>query len=219
MAASNPLSTRTIARIVLTVVVTLGTLYLLYEVRSVLLLIFISAFLAVALGPPVGWFRRRGVPRAASILLVYLTIAAGIVGIGLLIVPQVVSQVDQLAKDIPGYVDDLRKSDQFRKYDDKYHISEKLKEQALKLPSHLGDAAGALQSITVGVFGALVKLVTVLTMTFFLLLDGEGIAAFLLRLRGPEHEERFRTISGDVYRSISGYVAGNLAISLVAGLT
>src|SRR3954454_25124414 len=198
MAASNPLGTRTIARIVLTVVVTLAVLYLLYEVRSVLLLIAIAAFLAVALGPPVYWFRRRGVPRALSILLVYLTIALGIFGIGLLVVPQVVSQVDQLAKDLPHYVDDLSKNAEFRKYNKKYHIADKLKEQALKLPSHLADAAGALQSITVGVFGALVKLVTVLTMTFFLLLDGEGIAAFLLRLRGPEHEERFRTISGDV---------------------
>src|SRR3954466_14791693 len=103
MAAANTLSTRTIARIVLTVVVTLGTLYLLYQVRSVLLLIFIAGFLAVALGPPVGWFRRRHVPQALSILLVYLLIASGIVGIGLLIVPQVVSQVDQLAQDIPGY--------------------------------------------------------------------------------------------------------------------
>src|SRR3954452_22235571 len=219
MAGTSPLSTRTIARIVLTVVVTLGTLYLLYQVRSVLLLVFISAFLAVALGPSVYWFRRRRVPRGLSILIVYLLIAAGIVGIGLLIVPQVVSQVDQLAKDIPNYVSDVRKSKEFRKYDDKYHISQKLKEQAAKLPSHLGEAAGALQSITVGVFGALVKLVTVLTMTFFLLLDGERIAGFFLRQRGPENEERYRTIAGDVYRSNSGYVAGNLVISLIAGLT
>src|SRR4051812_20417233 len=218
MAGSSPLSTRTIARIVLTVVVTLGTLYLLYQVRSVLLLVFISAFLAVALGPPVYWFRRRRVPRGLSILIVYLLIAAGIVGIGLLIVPQVVSQVDQLAKDIPNYVSDLRKSKEFRKYDDKYHISKKLNEQAAKLPSHLGEAAGALQSITVGVFGALVKLVTVLTMTFFLLLDGERIAGFFLRLRGPDNEARYRGIASDVYRSISGYVAGNLFISVVAGL-
>src|SRR5690349_4507649 len=101
MAASNPLSTRTIARIVLTVVITLGVLYLLYQVRSVLMLIFISGFLAVALGPPVFYFRRRGVPQAMSILLVYLLIAGGIFGIGLLIVPQIVSQVDQLAQDIP----------------------------------------------------------------------------------------------------------------------
>ena len=217
MAPAGP-STRVIARIVLTVAVTVGVLYLLYQVRSVLLLVGIAVFLAVALGPAVGFFRRRGVPRGLSILLVYVLIAASIVGIGLLIVPPIVSQVDQLAKDIPGYVQDLRENEQFRKYDDKYHISEKINEQAAKLPEHLGDAAGALQSVTVGIFGAMVQLVTVLTMTFFLLLDGERIAGFLLRLRGPENEARYRAIAGDIYRSIAGYVAGNPLISVLAGL-
>jgi predicted PurR-regulated permease PerM len=180
--------------------------------------VFIAIFLAVALGPAVGFFRRRGIPKGLSILLVYVLITASIVGVGLLIVPPIVTQVDQLAKDIPGYVKDLRKNKQFKKYDDKYHISEKINEQAAKLPSHLGEAAGALKSITVGVFGAIVQLVTVLTMTFFLLLDGERIAGFLLRLRGPENEQRYRAIASDVYRSIAGYVAGNLMISVIAGL-
>jgi predicted PurR-regulated permease PerM len=218
MSSDGP-STRAIVRIVLTIAATAGMLLLLWEVRSTLLLVFIAVFLAVALGPAVGFFRRRGVPRGLSILLVYVLITASIVGVGLLIVPPIVSQVDQLAKDIPGYVSDLRDNKQFRKYDDKYHISDKINEQARKLPSHLGDAAGALQSITVGVFGAIVQLVTVLTMTFFLLLDGERIARFLLRLRGPQHEERHRRIAEDVYGAIAGYVAGNLLISVLAGLT
>jgi predicted PurR-regulated permease PerM len=216
--SSGP-SSRTIARIVLTIAGIVGLIYLLYLVRATLLLVFISVFLAVALGPAVAFFRRRGLPRGMSILLVYVVIAASIFGVGLLVVPPIVKQVDQLAKDIPNYVHDLRNNRQFRKYDDKYHISAKLNAQARKLPSHLGDAAGALQSITVGVFGALVQLVTVLTMTFFLLLDGERLAGWLLGLRGPEQEERFRGIATDIYRSIAGYVAGNLLISVLAGLT
>jgi predicted PurR-regulated permease PerM len=218
MSSAGP-SSRAIVRIVLTIAATVGLIYLLYLARGTLLLVFISVFLAVALGPAVAFFRRRGLPRALSILLVYVAIAASIFGVGLLVVPPIVSQVDGLAKNIPNYVHDLRNNKQFRKYDDKYHISAKLNEQARKLPSHLGQAAGALQSITVGVFGALVQLVTVLTMTFFLLLDGERLAGFLLGLRGPEREERFRRIAGDIYRSIAGYVAGNILISVLAGLT
>jgi predicted PurR-regulated permease PerM len=216
MAASS-LSTRTIARMVVTVMATLGLLYLLYQVRSTLLLVFISLFLAVALGPPVAWFRRHRFGRASSILVVYLLIASSIVGVGLLVVPPIVNQVNQLSKDIPNYVKDLQKNKTFRKYDQKYHISKKINDQAKKLPSHLGEAAGALASVTVGIFGALVQLVTVLTMTFFLLLDGERIAGFLLGLRGPQKEERFRRVSADIYKSISGYVAGNLLISAIAG--
>jgi predicted PurR-regulated permease PerM len=215
-AAGGGPSTRTVAHITLTVAGVLLVLYLLYIVRSVLILVFIAAFLALALGPAVDFFSRRGLPRSASILSTYLAIFAAIVGVGSLIVPPVVNGVNDLSKNIPGYVRDLRKSDSFRKYDNRYHISQKLNEQAAKLPSRLGDAAGALQSVTVGVFSALVQLVTVLTMTFFLLKDGDRIVGFLLRLLG-EREPRFRAVSGDIYRSVSGYVAGNLIISIIAG--
>jgi predicted PurR-regulated permease PerM len=218
MAQDGP-SSRAIVRIVLTISATLGALYVLWLVRSTLLLVFIAVFLAVALGPAVGFFRDRGVPRGLSILLVYFLLAAGTVGVGLLVVPPIVNQVADLSEQLPSYIDDLQKNEQFRKYDEKYHISEKLTEQAGKLPSHLGDAAGALQSITVGAFGAIVQLVTVLTMTFFLLLDGRRIADFLLSMRGPEREQRYRRIAGDIYQSVAGYVAGNLLISLAAGLT
>jgi predicted PurR-regulated permease PerM len=218
MATDGP-SPRAIVRIVLTVAATVGLLYLLWLVRSTLLLVFIAVFLAVALGPAVAFFRRKGVPRAPAILLVYVLIAGGVFGVGLLIVPPIVNQVDALAQDVPGYVDDLRNNDQVRKFDDKYHVTDELKEQATKLPEHLGDAAGALSSITVGAFGAIVQLVTVLTMTFFLLLDGQRIADFLLRLRGPTRETRYRRVAGDIYRSVAGYVAGNLLISLAAGLS
>ncbi len=217
MSGAGP-SNRAIVRIVLVIGATLALLYVLYLVRSTLVLLFIAIFLAVALGPPVDAFARRGVPRALSIFLVYLLIAGGVFGVGLLVVPPIVTQVEGLSADIPGYLHDLRSNDQFRRYDNKYGITPKLEEQARRLPAHLGDAAGALRSITVGAFGAIVQLVTVLTMTFFLLLDGRRIGGFLLGLAGPEREERYRAVALDIYRSTAGYVAGNLLISLIAGL-
>jgi predicted PurR-regulated permease PerM len=211
-------TTRQIARVFFTVAALVIFLYVLYIVRSVVVLVFVAGFLAVALGPPVDFLQRRGMRRSLAILTIYLAFAAAIFGIGLLVVPPVVDQVNGLSKDIPGWVKDLRKSKTFRKYDDKYHISKKLNAQAAKLPSKLGSAASTLQDVTVGVFGALVKLVTVLTMTFFLLADGGRLIGWLLRIRGPTEEERLRRLFEDIYRSTAGYVAGNLLISVIAGI-
>lgn len=210
-------STRTVARIFLTVAALVVALYAVYLVRGPLILVFISAFLAVALGPPLDVLVRRGLHRATAILAVYVVILGAIVGVGLLVVPPIVSQVESLAADAPGYVRQLRQSSTFRKYDDKYHITKSLTNQAATLPKRLGQAAGALQSVTVGVFSALVQLVTVLTMTFFFLLDGERLVAFALRLSG-RREARYRVIAEEIYRSVSGYVAGNLVISVIAGV-
>jgi predicted PurR-regulated permease PerM len=212
-------TTRQIVRVFFTVASLAIFLYVLYVVREVVILVFVSGFLAIALGPPVDFIQRRRIPRSLSILIVYLGIVLAIFGVGLLIVPPVVEQVNNLSKDAPGYVSDLRKSKTFRRYDDKYDISTKLNKQAKNLPSKLGSAASTLQDVTVGVFGALVKLVTVLTMTYFLLADGGRLLGFLLRIRGPTEEERLREVFTDIYRSTAGYVAGNLLISIIAGAT
>jgi predicted PurR-regulated permease PerM len=62
-----------------------------------------------------------------------------------------------------------------------------------------------------------VQLVTILVMTFFLLLDGRRIMGFIFRELGPERGERLGRIAEDVYRAVGGYVAGNVLISLIAG--
>ena len=210
-------TTRSIARVFFTIVGLAAALYLAYLVRNVLGLIFIAIFLAVALGPPVGYFERR-LPRGLAILLVYLLIGMAIGGVGMLVIPPIVDQVDNLSRDIPVYLQDLRGNETFREYDDRYDITDRLTEQARELPSRLGDAAGALQAVTVGVFSAIVQLVTVLTMTFFLLLDGRRLVAWGMGLVEPRRRERLQAVGAGIYRSVSGYVAGALTISTINGV-
>jgi predicted PurR-regulated permease PerM len=152
-----------------------------------------------------------------AILLTYLMLLAMVFGLGLLVVPPIVSGVNDFADNVPTYVRDLRDSKTFRRYDDKYDITPKLEKQAEKLPTHIADAVSGLRTVTVGVFGAIVQLVTILVMTFFLLLDGRRIMGFIFRELGPERGERLGRIAEDVYRAVGGYVAGNVLISLIAG--
>jgi predicted PurR-regulated permease PerM len=217
MAASREVPARLIVKIVLVAVATLGGLYLVYLIRNVVGLLLIAAFFALAIAPGVGRLNRRGVPRPLAILIVYLAIGAGIFGIGLLIVPPVVKGVDQLSKDLPGYVDDLRANKSFREYDDKYNITDKLREQARDLPNKLGDAAGTLRTVTVGAFSYLVQLFSILVVTFFLLMEGERMLAFFYRQLPPQRASRMRAIAEDVSEAISGYVFGNFVISALAG--
>ncbi len=211
-------STRAVAKVILVAVGILVVLYLAYKVRSIVKMVFIAVFLAVALGPAVEFLQRRArIPRSLSILLVYLAILGGIFGLGLLVVPPIVSGVNKFVKAVPGYVTDLRKNKTARKYDNKYHVTDKLNTEAKKLPQHLGDAASALTAVTVGVFSTLFQLVTVLALTFFLLKDGKKMIDWGLRQLEPGRGERYRAVLGDMYSAVAGYVVGNLAISLIAG--
>jgi predicted PurR-regulated permease PerM len=146
-------------------------------------------------------------------------IGAAVFGVGLLVVPPIVSQVNSFAAKAPDYLNQVNKNKTLAKYDRRYHVTDKLRQQASKLPAKLSKAAGALRDVTVGVFSALVQLITVLTIAFFLLLDGKRIADFLFGMGKPQTETRVREIAEDIYRAVSGYVAGNLVISLIAGTT
>lgn len=199
------------------VVALVGALYFAYLVRNTLWAAFYCGFSCCGNGSGCHFFSGRHL-RALAILLVYVLIGLIIFGVGLVVVPPVVSQIDGLAQHIPGYLEDMRKNDTFLRYDDKYEITQKLSEQASSLPSRLGDAAGALQAVTVGAFSAAVKLVTVLTISFFLLLDGGRIVRFLFGLLKQNHQRRYTLIADKVYRAVAGYVLGNLLISVVAGL-
>jgi len=213
----DALTTRQIARIVFTTAACLGVLYLFVQIRGTLLLLGIAIFLAVALGPAVDFFARR-MPRAAAILFVYVLITLLYAGVLALVVPPVIDGAGKLSRDIPGYIEDLRNNSTIRNFDNKYDITGTLQQEAEKLPSRLGDAAGALQSLAAAAFNAAFQLLTVLTMTFFLLLDGKRIARFLVNRAGREHAPRMATIAERIYKSTAGYVAGALTISSINGL-
>jgi predicted PurR-regulated permease PerM len=211
-------STRRVVRISLAVAGTAGALYLLYLIRSVLELILLAVFVALWLGPLVESLTRWRVPRVVAILAAYLALFASVVFLGLVAVPPIVKQINAGVRELPTSISKLRENATFRKYDDKYKITPKLQAESRKLPSRLASIAKEVSAVTVGAFTAVTKLITVLALGFFLLRDGPGLANRLYRIRGPDHEERLRRLGADIYRSVSGYVAGNIGISVIAGL-
>jgi predicted PurR-regulated permease PerM len=214
----NGPTTSKVVRISLAVAATAAALYLLYLIRGVLELIVLAVFLALWLGPFVEFLTRRRTPRVVAILAAYLALFASLVLLGLVAIPPIVTQIEAGVRQLPTGISKLRENATFRKYDDKYKITPKLETEARKLPSRLASIAKKLSAFTVGAFSALTKLISVLALGFFLLRDGPQLASRLYRIRGPDQEERLRRIGTDIYRSVSGYVAGNVGISVIAGL-
>lgn len=206
------------AKVVLVAAGVIAALYFSYLIRTVIGLFVIATFFAIAIAPAVNWLNRRQVPRWVAILLVYLGISGAIFGIGLVIVPPLVTGVESLSSDLPGYVNDLRNNPTFREYDNRYHITQKLKQQANQLPSKLGDAAGTLRDVTVGVFSRFVELFSILVIAFFLVKDGQRLLDFFYKQLPEGRALRFRKIASDISDAISGYVFGNFVISVLAGL-
>jgi len=209
-----------VAKVFFVIVGLSSLLYLVYLSRSTVGLVVISAFLALALGPPVDFLQHRAhVPRWSSILIVYALGTLLIVLIGLVVVPPIVQGVRDIANDLPGQIDSLRRASWIGNLNEDYHVIDRLKQSVGDIPSGLGSAAGTLQSITFGAFAAVLQLVTVLVMTFLMLLDGPRFLRWSFDHLPDPRRERFEKVSDDIYRVVSGYVAGNAAISLIAGIS
>jgi predicted PurR-regulated permease PerM len=206
-----------VARLVAIVAACAGALYLLYLTRGVLKILAISLFTATALGPVVDAVQRRHVPRAWAILLVYLACALAIVGAGALMAPSVGPQVRALSHEAQHAIGDLRHNATVRRYDNRYHISGKLEAQLRGLPGRLGEAAGPLRDVTVGIFGFASNLVAVLSIAFLLILHDARYAGAAVSLLPPARADRWRRIGPRIYEAVSAYVIGNLEISVIAG--
>ena len=213
------------------VVVAVGAAVLLnhvvVEVKTTIRWICAAIFLALALNPLVDLIGRAGVrgrkmPRWLAILCAYIVFVVGFTFLVLAVIPPIVREVEQLGSQLPHYVSDFENwannNSQFRDLNAKYHITALLSTEASQLPSKLGDAAGAAKEITVGILNNLVEAVVVLTLTFFLLLDGRGhFEAAIRRLRAPQRE-RVRRVGFRIARIVRSYVSVNVLLAALAGV-
>jgi predicted PurR-regulated permease PerM len=209
-------SLRGVVRLVAIVAACAVALYLVWRTRDVLRLAAIALFVALTLNPIVDAIDRRiAMPRAVAILLLYSALAGGVVVSGAVVVPSTVRQVQQVSRNAPQYLRDLRRDGTFRRYDDRYDITTKLRRDARALPSRLQAAAGPLQRVTVQAFGAVSQLLTVLALAFLLMLHGRKYMGMALRLTG-DREARYRALVIDINRAVAKYMLGNVAISGLA---
>ena len=214
--------TQSILRIV-GLLLALGTvLWVIYVARQVLSWVFVSLFLALALNPAVEklqrpeGFGRRG----AAAAVIYLTALAALVGLGFLLVQPLADQISQFADAAPGYVHDVTHGKGPLGFlETKYHIREKVEEAFQSCGAAANLAGGTVLSVTQSVLTGVVGFVTIAFMTFFMILEGPTwVDRFYSQLQ-PESEPRWRSVGQRVSQTVSGYVTGNLLISVIAGTT
>ncbi len=212
---------RTILSVLLVVLGVGAGLYVLWISRQVITWILVALFLATALNPAVEFLQRTWVPRrglaVAVTFVAALAAAAAIVGA---FVPTAVTQVRHFSDAVPGYADDLTHGrGKLGFLETRYHVVDKVR-KAVKQGGNgkfLGVTGTAL-AVTKSVLTAVVATLTILFMTLFMLLEGP---AWIGRVMGlaPEHQRpRWEAVGRDIYRTVGGYVTGNLLISLIAGI-
>ena len=121
---------RTVLTVLLIVIAVWALLQVVLITRDVLTWILVALFLAIALAPAVDWLQRKGIRRRGyAVALTALAVAGVVALIGWLVIPQLVDQVNEFARKVPDYIDDLTKGrGRLGFLQTKYHIVERVRE-------------------------------------------------------------------------------------------
>jgi predicted PurR-regulated permease PerM len=212
----RPRSILVVLGITLLVIFLLSFLYLAWHVITWIL---IAVFLALALNPAVEFFERKGVRRGLAAAVVFLLALAAVAVLGFLLIPPLVDQIRDFIDAVPGFIDDLTAGrGPFGFLQEDYQLVDRVQKaiQEQGAGGVLGVAAPA-KAIAASVVTAVVGVVTIVFLTFFMLLEGRKAVERFLVLLPETTRPRWERVGNDIYRTVGGYVSGNLFISLIAG--
>jgi predicted PurR-regulated permease PerM len=211
---------RTILQVLGIFLATIAILAFVFLAWHIITWILVAVFLALALNPAVEKFERRGMRRGIASATVFLLALAVIVGLGFLVLPPLVRQVTDFIQAIPDLVDDLvagRGQLGFLQRD--YHIVDRIRAAIEEhgAGSLLGVTAPAL-AVAQSVFSIIIGSVAIAFLTFFMLLDGPRLVERFYALLPESARPRWERVGNDIYRTVGGYVTGNILISVIAGV-
>lgn len=182
------------------------SLWVLYQVRSIVVLLFIAFILMTAINPVVKLAHKIKIPTILVMLVVYFGLIALISTVIASLVPAVVQQTKDLTLVLPTYMHNLENI--FNAEFDPNVIGGYLN----SVPSNLLKIAG-------GVFSNIMNILALFFMTYYLVLDRPKLHRYLLKLfEDHEAEEKAEALVMAIEKQVGGWVRGELLLMLVIGV-
>ncbi len=221
--ASLPVDTRRVATttaVVLGVTACFGaSVYLLFHLSRIVTLLIVTLFFTVVLTPAVDYLQHRAhLRRGVATAIVFIIGLALLAGLTYVFVRPLVSQGQKFADDLPRYLRDARRGRGTAGHLVKrFKLESYVKRNSKPLQDSIKTFGSKGFTVVRGIFNGLVAAITVMVLTVLMLLQGPLLGQGFLNLMPERHRERVRHVASDAAKAVSGYMAGNLLISLVAG--
>ena len=210
---------RDVWTVVWVVLVVVAGLFVLYEIRRILVWLLVAGFLAAVLSPAVSILERRGFRRGLAVAAVTIGLVLIIGALLYVFVRPLVSQSIEFAENLPETVDRIQRAPLVRQALERFNIQQRVEQASPELPQRLLGLSGPLVSAFASLAAFLVALISVVVLAVFLLIYGPQFVDTGVALVGERTKrERLRRLGGRSLQAVSGWVAGNVLTSIVAGV-
>jgi predicted PurR-regulated permease PerM len=221
------LSDRTFIHRMIQTVVTVAAVAILlatlWASRNALMLIYVSALIAMGFSPLVQGIQRPSekdgrsrVPRALAIFVIYLAIIGTLFVVGMAVVPPLAAQARDLWAEAPVKFDD------FQRFLIRYHLMIRrvtLQEAVQNAPA--GTGGNAMNTVLVavsGVIGGLFGFITILILSFYILIEAESLFQYVIRFVPAAEREDVATAARMAVGKVSAWLRAQFVLAGVMGL-
>ena len=208
-----------IATIALVGVAYLGAQFLV-SIQRIITWIVVAAFFAVVLTPPVDFLVYRArIRRTFAAFVVFVVGVACVAGLMYLFIRPIVTQASHFADNFQQYVNDARAGKgEVGRLVKRYHIDRWVDQNQARLKSAITHSGKQALGIARKVGNTAIAVVTILALTFLMLVEGQRMLSGGAGMLSPPTRARLERIGRNAARAVTGYMAGNLLISLIAAL-
>ncbi len=205
-------------RVLLTIAAVAAVLIALWSVINIVILVLLAAVLAIGLDPAVRFIERRGRSRGRAVTLIFLAVLVILIMFAWLVIPPLVTQVGELADDIPGYVERLStRDDALGRYFQENDVAEKLQKFVKDLPKKITNSFGTIVGVAGKVGSAIFNVLTVTILTIYFMLSLPRMRRTAAVWFAPEMRDRAEAVMDQSISRIGAYVAGILTTASIAG--
>lgn len=202
-------------------------LVLLWQLRSLLVILMIAIVIASTLAPIIERAEKLNIPRWLGVILVYLGLISLLTGAGLVIGPTVITQIERLWQKLPVYLEilgniteDLVVRFGVREPETIDLINQFFDVQGLTAWAFRSSEVLILRSLAVtrGVLGVAFNLILALLISGYMLAGAKNLIAGLVSIFPEPWEQRLGDQVAPVSERMGGYIQGRIVVSGILGI-
>jgi predicted PurR-regulated permease PerM len=200
--------------------------WLFYRFYHVVFILFIAIVIGTVIRPIVNWLYQRGLPRIAGVILVYLVLLILLTGFLWLLFPLIFEQSSTLAKEVPGYYQNLR-TGLLNNPNQLFMRLGQLLPAALPslnpgIVQQTGEevvaSAGQVLGYVIMTAKVIFTAIVILTLTLYWTVDGPRIIKTFLLLVPQDRRESIDELISAMESKVGFYLAGQGALCLVISM-
>ncbi len=191
-----------------------------YYIRNLVGVVLFALVVASAMEPAVSWFERKRIPRALSVLLIYVIVFLVLATAFYLVVPNLVSEVSSFATSFPSFLEDPVYLEKVFKYVpfSGDSLSPLFSEVFVGLQEKISTFTGGFLKVAIDVFGGAMSFLLMMVLSFYFAVQKNALEVFLRIVTPVEYESYVLNLWQKARGKIGRWMQGQILLGILVGI-